>query len=112
QTHRRDAGEPLLKALHPPALMVHRDEQLGPAQSANLGREREELPRGLEVAREQDHPAHRGVTQHFFLLRRNPPPGYVENHRAERHVFLRAFDAGPSTTTNAQAMPISSVSDT
>src|SRR2546426_6727972 len=50
----RDTGEPLLKALHPPALMVHRDEELGPAQSANLGRERDELLRRLEIAREQD----------------------------------------------------------
>src|SRR6266571_6086615 len=112
QTHRRDAGKPFLEALHPPALMVHRDERLAPAQSANLGREREELPRGLEVAREQDHAAHRGMTQYLLLLRRNLRPGYIEHHRAERHLFLRAFGAAPSTTTNAQAMPISSVSDT
>src|SRR2546426_10640609 len=108
----RDTGEPLLKALHPPALMVHRDEELGPAQSANLGRERDELLRRLEIAREQDDTADRGMTQELLLLRCEPQSRRVQHHRAECHVFLRAFGVPPSTTTNAQAMPISSVSDT
>ena len=75
QAHRRDPGKALLKALHPPALMVHCDEQLGPAQSADLGRERAELARGLEVAREQDHAPHGRVSQDLLLLRRHPRPG-------------------------------------
>src|SRR5207247_8730077 len=112
QAHRRDPGKPRVKALHAPALMVHCDEQLGPTQSADLGRERAELARGLEVAREQDHAPHGRVSQELLLLRRHPRPGYIEHHWAERHLFLRACGAAPSTTTNAQAMPTSSVRDT
>src|SRR2546430_135568 len=52
------------------------------------------------------------MTQDLLLLRRKPQPGQIEHHRAERHLFLRALGAAPSTTTNAQAMPISSVRET
>ena len=55
--HRWNGGEAVAKALHPPALVIHRDDEVIPAQRANPGGQRTQLRHRLVMPRKQNHPA-------------------------------------------------------
>ena len=84
--HRRNAGEPLAKALHPPAFVIDREQQRRRAQVADLAGQRFQLLGRSEVAGKQNDAAHRGMAQTFTLFRRERQASHVEHDRPERVV--------------------------
>src|SRR5574341_835923 len=103
--HRRQRGESIAEALHPPALVVDADQQLRLAQRADLLRQGMQLLGALEIAAEEDHAA-RGGMQHppSVVVGQRGPDG-VEDGGAERRL-----QPSHSRITVAAAMSRSSVS--
>ena len=82
---RRQARETLAETLHPPALLVHGDEERRRADRVDLRREARELLGALVVAREEDDAAHLRVREQVALLRLDRDAREVHHHRPERH---------------------------
>ena len=74
RAHRRYRGEAVAEALHAAALVIDGDEQLRRAQRADLGRQRLQLRRGLEVPREQYDAAGQRMDKARAVLGRQPGP--------------------------------------
>ena len=67
-THRRQAGESVPEALHPAALLIHGDDQLGRTLGVDFGGQRGELLRTLEIACEENHAADERMTKQLPLV--------------------------------------------
>ena len=101
--HRRDRREAVLEALHAPALVIDRDQQVRRANLADRVGELDQLQRRREVAREEDHATHLRMLQALDVVRRELEAADVHHHGAEFHF--------PSRTTKAIATSPSSVRD-
>ncbi len=112
---RRQPREALAKALHAPALLVHRHQQRRCPQSVNLGDERCQLRRRCVVAREQDHRTDGGMQQALAVGGRERRTLDVAHERTQwellRHQARRlsrpcgARARAAATGRRAQALP-------
>jgi hypothetical protein len=75
---RREAGP---QALHPPALLVDRDQQARLAQGMDVDTQGLQLRGILEIALEQDDAADGRLQQQFAVGRREPRPGQADHQR-------------------------------
>ncbi len=87
--HRRNLREALAEALHPPALVVHRDQQRRRAQRVDRGSELCKLAWRLVIAREQDHPADQRMHQSCLVLRSQSRAQHIQHHRPQTHNHSR-----------------------
>ena len=78
-------GEGLAEALDAAALVIHRHEQRGTADRADLRDQRLELRRALVVAAEQDHRADQRMRQHATVLVGEARARHVDHQRSQRH---------------------------
>ena len=82
---RRQRGKAVAKALHPPAFVVHRHQQLRLALGVDVAHQRLDLFGRLVVARKQDDAADQRMLEPLALLRDQFQPLHIEHDRAERH---------------------------
>jgi hypothetical protein len=71
------------KALHPPALVVHRHQQVRFAQAVDLRHQLLQLLRRFVVAGKQDYTAHQRVAQHVAFLGTDFQASEVEHEGAK-----------------------------
>ncbi len=79
--HRRQSHETLAQALDPPALLVHRQQQVG-TNGADRRAQLADLARMFDVAGENDQAAHFGLAQQLAIFSRQPGTGDVHHQRA------------------------------
>lgn len=101
RAHRRQAHEALAQALHAPSFLVDGQQQVG-TDGANGRTQFANLGRMLDVASEDDQPAHLGVAQDLAVLGGQPGTADVEHQRAlhEKSYGLEISEArrhGPQT---------------
>ena len=77
-------GKSGTETLHPPALMVHRDEQAGTPQGVDFRTQRGELRAVTIVAGEQDDAPHQRMAQTLPVERRQCMAGDVDHQGAVR----------------------------
>ena len=107
RAHRRNGGEALTKALHPAALVVSAEEQLGLAQSRYLCCETGQLFRVLVITGEENDPAGGRMAQAVPILIVERGADHVDHRRPERQP-----QPAHSRITVAIATPRSSVRET
>jgi len=83
RAHRRNRRKPFAEALHASALVVHTDQEPRFAQRANRRRQRAELRRRREIAREQDDAAGRWMREARAIGGREFQAFDAEHHGAE-----------------------------
>ena len=71
RTHRRQADESLTQTLHPPALLIHGQQQIR-THGSYAGRQLAHLTWAFDVARKQNQTGDLGLTQDLPILRGQP----------------------------------------
>src|SRR5438105_11156527 len=107
RAHRRDRGEALLEALHPPAFVVHAYRQRRLPLPFDIGGERGKLLGVFVIAREENHRARRGMADALAVFLGQHRAEHIHYHRPGRQPYF-----SHSRITVAKATPFSSESET